>query len=98
LPHLEIILQLITDPCETKKKISKTSSHILVEKGSLPNRNSTSQKKENKKIHIACSNVYRKYFTKIYSSELEAQHRPIPLESSWKVSARSNGWIWTYAQ
>jgi hypothetical protein len=26
------------------------------------------------------------------------QHKPIPLESSRKFSARFNGWIWNYAQ
>jgi hypothetical protein len=83
LPLLEIILQIIKDPCE--KKIPKTSYHILVEKGSFPNRKSISQKKANNKIHIASSNLYRRSFPNTYSSELEPQHRPIPLESSAKV-------------
>jgi hypothetical protein len=80
-------LQLIKDPCKSKKKIPKTSSHILVEKGYLPNKKYTSQKKVNNKIHITCSNLYRKSFPNTYSSELEPQHKPIPLESSGKVSA-----------
>jgi hypothetical protein len=72
---------------QNKKKIPKTSSHVLVEKGSLPNRKYKSQKKVNNKIHIACSNLYRKSFPNTYATELEAQHRPIPLESSGKVAA-----------
>jgi hypothetical protein len=77
--------QLIKDPCETKEQIPKTSFHILVEQGSLPKKKSTSQKKVNNKIHIACSNLYRKSFPNTYSSEFEPQHRLIPLESSDKV-------------
>jgi hypothetical protein len=32
------------------------------------------------------------------SPENVPQHRQTPLESSGKVSAWSNGWIWSYAQ
>jgi hypothetical protein len=58
----------------------------------------TSQKEVNNKIHIACSNLYRKFFPNSDSPENISQHRKIPLESSGKVSTRSNGWIWSYTQ
>jgi hypothetical protein len=38
-------------------KIPKTRCHILLEKISLPNRNSTSQKEANKKICKTCSDM-----------------------------------------
>jgi hypothetical protein len=66
---------------------SETSSHILVGKGSLPNRKSTSEKKVNNKIHITCSDLYRKSFLKSDSAETLLQHRPTPPGSSGQIVA-----------
>jgi hypothetical protein len=70
---------------------SENKLHILVGKGSLPNRKSTSQKEVNNKIHIACSDLYHKSFLNVDSPENIPQHIQTPLESSDQVLARSNG-------
>jgi hypothetical protein len=59
--------------------ILKTSCHILVGKGSLPNRKSIIQKEVNNKIYTTCSNLYRMFFPNFDSSVTLFQHRPIPL-------------------
>jgi hypothetical protein len=76
----------------------QTSSHILVGKESLSNRKFTSQREVNNKIYRAYSDLYCKSFPNFNSSENLSQHRTIPLGSSSQVSARSNGWISSYAQ
>jgi hypothetical protein len=91
------MFQLIKDSCGTRKFLKK-NSHILLEKGSLPNRKSTCQKEVNNKIHIACSEPYRKSFPNSDSFNNLPQQKQIPLESSGKVSAQYHGWIWSYAQ
>ena len=48
---------------------SQNKLHILVGKGSLPNRKSTSQKEVNNKIRIACSDLYHKSFPNVDSPE-----------------------------
>jgi hypothetical protein len=70
---------------EDSRKILKIS-YILVGKGFLPNRKSTSQKEVNNKIRTACSDLYRKSFSNSDSPETLLQHRTIPLESYGKVS------------
>ena len=55
------MLQPIKDPCRTKK-IPETNYHILIGKGPLLNRKSTSQKKVNNKNHTTCSDLYHKAF------------------------------------
>ena len=52
----------------------------------------------NNKIRTACSDLYHKFFTNYDSPENLPQHRQIPLESSSKVLALANGWIWSCAQ
>ena len=59
---------------------------------------STSQKEVNNKICIACYDLYCKSFLNSDSPENLPQHRQIPLESSGKVLALANGWIWSCAQ
>jgi hypothetical protein len=53
----------------------------------MSNRKSTSQNGVNNKIHIACSDLYRKFFPSSNSLESLPQYRQIPLESSGKVVA-----------
>jgi hypothetical protein len=86
------MFQLIKDSCETRK-ILKTSCHIILEKGSLPNKKFTCQKKVNNKICTACSDLYRKSFPKSDSPVNLPQHRQSPLESVGNISVRFNGWI-----
>ena len=74
------------------------NKHSHVGKGSLPNRKYISQKEVNNKIHITCSDLYRKLFLNFDSPETLPQYRPIPLESSSKFLDQSNDWIWSYAQ
>jgi len=65
-------LQLIKDPCETRK-ILKTSSHILGGNGSLPNRKSTSQKEVNNKIHSSQTMIHLKLYPNIDQYFLDLQ-------------------------
>jgi hypothetical protein len=59
---------------------------------------STGQKKVNNKIHRTYSGLYGKSFPNSDSPKTLLQDRHIPLESSGKVLAWSNDWIWSYAQ
>jgi hypothetical protein len=87
LPHLETMLQTIKDPCRIRRfsKEVTTSLYILIGKGSLSNRKSTSKKEVNNKIHITCSDLYRKSFSNFDSPK--SVHKQIPLDFSDKVSA-----------
>jgi hypothetical protein len=77
---LEIILQLIKDPCGTRK-FPKQAPTSLEEKDPCQIGKSTTEKEVNNIIRIACSDLYHKSFPNVDSHENVPQHRQIPLES-----------------
>jgi hypothetical protein len=90
-------LQPIKDPCGTSR-FPKQADTFLQETNSCQIENPQVKKELNNKIHTTCFDLYRKFFSKTDSFKSLPQDSQIPVKSSGKFLARSNGWIWSYDQ